>query len=317
MNRNHKKPDIKAIASDLARAPSEILESIIDFLAMVKDIEVNKALLKELVLSYSISERELSKTLRERNYLLDILSRDLKEASEYVKSTLPNPIKSLPLEADWRFIPATSVGGDSFGYHFLDDEHFVVFLLDVSGHGVGSALLSMSVTNFLRTRPMSDVDFRAPDQVLTALNAAFPASDHYEMFFTIWYGVYNINTRELSYASGGHPPALLLSTEPDPMPQVVDLRTPGPFIGNDSGFEYWKKRSVIPPSSRLYIFSDGVFEIRKDDRMLWDFDSFRDFIGGPATSEQSKLDDLVNHVRELSGAEVFEDDFSIIEIVFK
>ena len=66
------------------------------------------------------------------------LAGEIKQAAHYVRSLLPEKLKKGDVRADWRFVPSAELGGDSFGYHWLDDEHFAIFLLDVSGHGVGS-----------------------------------------------------------------------------------------------------------------------------------------------------------------------------------
>ena len=71
---------------------------------------------------------------------------------------------------DWKFIPSTSLGGDAFGYYWLDEDHFVISLIDVSGHGVGAALLSVSVINALRSQSLPDTDFKDPEHVLKSLN---------------------------------------------------------------------------------------------------------------------------------------------------
>ena len=91
----------------------------------------------------------------------------------------------------------------------MDDDHFAIYLIDVSGHGVGAALLSVSVMNVLRSESFTKTDFKTPEQILESLNHAFPGEDNNDMFFTIWYGIYNKRTKVLTYASGGHPPALL------------------------------------------------------------------------------------------------------------
>jgi sigma-B regulation protein RsbU (phosphoserine phosphatase) len=71
------------------------------------------------------------------------LIQELAEAADYVRTILPHPIASGNISTDWRFIPCSSVGGDAFGYHWLEDDHFVIYLIGVSGHGVGAALLSV------------------------------------------------------------------------------------------------------------------------------------------------------------------------------
>src|SRR5262249_55542072 len=93
------------------------------------------------------------------------LSSELAEAARYVKSLIPVPMDGT-IKADWRFIPSSELGGDAFGYDWVDPEHFAIFLLDVCSHGVGAALLSISVMNVLRSRNLPGVDFRNPGEVL-------------------------------------------------------------------------------------------------------------------------------------------------------
>ncbi|MBT8333422.1 MAG: PAS-domain containing protein, partial [Deltaproteobacteria bacterium] len=155
-------------------------------------------------------EEELEDALEERKQAFFLLDQELSEAAEYVKNILPHPLQKGKINIDWKFVPSTSLGGDAFGYYWLDENHFVIYLIDVSGHGVGAALLSVSVINALRSQSLTGTDFKDPAQVLASLNKAFPCEENNYMFFTIWYGVYNKSTRELIYASGGHPPALFI-----------------------------------------------------------------------------------------------------------
>ncbi|MGD9173219.1 MAG: hypothetical protein PVF29_03605, partial [Desulfobacterales bacterium] len=69
------------------------------------------------------------------------LNRELSEAADYVRTILPQPLTEGTIRTDWRFVPSTSLGGDAFGYHWVDKDHFAIYLIDVSGHGVGAALL--------------------------------------------------------------------------------------------------------------------------------------------------------------------------------
>jgi sigma-B regulation protein RsbU (phosphoserine phosphatase) len=66
---------------------------------------------------------------RKNQQLIDTLNEDLNNAANYVHSLLPVPIKEEHFNIDWRFLPCASLGGDSFGYHWIDDEHFAIYLL--------------------------------------------------------------------------------------------------------------------------------------------------------------------------------------------
>ena len=133
---------------------------------------------------------------------------------------------------------STSLGGDAFGYHWLDENHFAMYLLDVSGHGVGAALLSVSAMETLRSQNLPDTDFRNPAEVLKRLNNAFQMENHHQMFFTIWYGVYDKMAQKIVYSSGGHPPALLYTGESLESGHFHELMTKNMIIGGFPDVEY-------------------------------------------------------------------------------
>jgi hypothetical protein len=119
------------------------------------------------------------------------LDQELRRASKYVLSLLPAPLTTGPVLTEWKFVPSTQLGGDAFGYFWLDADTFVFYLLDVSGHGAGSAMHSVTVLNVLRQRALPGVNFENPADVLSSLNARFPMDSHGGLFFTMWYGVYH------------------------------------------------------------------------------------------------------------------------------
>jgi sigma-B regulation protein RsbU (phosphoserine phosphatase) len=232
------------------------------------------------------------------------LAAELAEAADYVKSLLPLPLDG-EIKTEWRFIPSTQLGGDAFGYHWLDADHFAMYLLDVCGHGVGAALLSISVMNVLRSQSLP-TDFKDPGAVLGALNDAFQMENQNDMYFTIWYGVFNKAARELIYASGGHPPAVLISGE-----SKTQLRTQGVVIGSLPGIRFRTEQCNIPPGSKLFIFSDGVFEITKKTGEMLQLDEFVQQL-----AKTSELDRLVSFAKEANAQAAFDDDFSIMQIQF-
>ena len=246
--------------------------------------------------------------------VLGILNSELAEAADYVKFLLPRPITEGPVRADWRFMPSTTLGGDSLGYHWLDEDSLAIYLIDVCGHGVGAALHSVSVLNVLRSRNLPNVDFRRPEQVLASLNAVFPMDDHRDMYFTMWYGVYKPSSRLLTYASGGHPPALLIQDTAGNGSEVRELRTPNIFLGGLNGMDFEYDEVDIKPEARLYVFSDGVYEIMNENGACWEFDDLKAYLEDSSDRGKSTMDDLWAHVRQIAGTETLEDDFSVLEI---
>jgi serine phosphatase RsbU (regulator of sigma subunit) len=265
----------------------------------------------------TFTRKEYKQALLERNEAYQKLNNELKVAESYVRSMLPNPIIDGCVKAQWLFQPSAILGGDAFGYYWLDDEHFAFYLLDVSGHGVGAALLSVTVLNDLRSKSLIDADLKNPHEVLAALNNTFPSDQHDDMFFTIWYGVFNKMNRNLKYASAGHPPAILIGGGKHQETEVKLLKTPNSVIGGFPGTMFNDNSLQIPNGNAIYVFSDGVYEVDKSDGTMWRFREFQTYLGGISPENGSRLSQLFTHVKSLSNSESLNDDFSIVEIVFE
>ncbi len=238
----------------------------------------------------------------------EALKAELLQAESYVESLLPEKIDNEYVSCDWVYQSSTMLGGDCFGYHFLDEDNFAMYLVDVCGHGVGAALLSVSTMNVLRSQSLSNVDFREPNQVLKAMSLAFDMDRQNGMFFTAWYGVFNTKTRTLKYSSGGHPPAILKSTK-----GLEFLSTNGLVVGGDVDFEYKQEEVEVAESSSLYIFSDGVYEVEKaNSKEMMTLQDFAEILKDEDSCLSTK-----EKVQTIQGKEIFEDDFSLCRIFIK
>jgi sigma-B regulation protein RsbU (phosphoserine phosphatase) len=236
------------------------------------------------------------------------LAEELSLAADYVMSILPPPMDQRGVKTQWKYIPSTNLGGDSFGYHWISEDELAIYLLDVCDHGVGPALLSVSAINVLRSGSLPEVDFAAPEQVLRALNETFQMEKNNNLYFTMWYGVYNTQSRVLRYASGGHPPALLFGGG-----QVQELKTPCMIIGGMPDMEYTSDEVTVAAGSALYVYSDGVYEIAPPDGDMWAFEAFVEFMGQRG---HAPLDELYQHVMAMHARETLDDDFSIMRLAF-
>ena len=249
-----------------------------------------------------------------------VIEQELFQASQYVRSILPEPIEG-DIAIQSSFLPSTQLGGDSFDYFWLDSDHLAFYLLDVSGHGIGSALLSVSVLNLMRTRSLrhsrasqTTTNFYSPSEVLTDLNNTFQMSLHNDMYFTIWYGVYDKQTHQLLYSSAGHPPSVLISDEE--MPKIKLLKTSGLPIGMMPDTSYKEQICEIDTNSRLYLFSDGVYELTQDDGRIWGFNALIDTFIHIPRDRQSRIEYILSCVKEAANNRPFEDDLSLLEVEF-
>ncbi len=257
---------------------------------------------------------------RERNLALKklqesqaALKKELEEAENYVESLLPPKFDDSVMRTDWVFKSSTALGGDCFGYHYIDSTCVAAYLLDVCGHGVGAALLSVSAMNVLRSQTLDRVDFKDPSSVLFALNNAFDMDKQNGMYFTLWYGVYDVATRLLSYACGGHPPAVLIDGGGERL-----LSAKGMVIGGIPNSNFETKTVPVGKSGRLYVFSDGVYElVSKSSGEMMSVEDFAEELKKPPMDGLSKVQSMMAFSKAAQGSDKFDDDFSLFEIQFK
>jgi sigma-B regulation protein RsbU (phosphoserine phosphatase) len=262
------------------------------------------------------------RTLQERNEAYRqlqesqrLLAEEVAQAAKYVQSLLPEKLTGA-VQTDWRFVPSTQLGGDMFGYHWLDPEHLAIYLLDVSGHGVGSSLLAVSAMNVLAAQSLPRTDFHQPGAVLKALTEVFQMEKQNGTYFTIWYGVYDTAKRQLVFSNAAHPPALLFTGPAAETAQLQKLESQGMAIGVMPEWEYDTVTVPLDAYARLLVYSDGVYEIEKPDGEMWLTQEFIDYVASLSPADGSVIDRLLAHVRQLHGTEVLADDFSMMEIVF-
>jgi PAS domain S-box-containing protein len=256
-----------------------------------------------------IKRKQAEEELQRQNLMLEA---ELHQASEYVRSRLPLPLTGT-VTTQAQFVPSLQLGGDAYDYYWLDADHLAVYLLDVAGHGVRPALLSVSVLNVLRSQSLPNTNFYQPSAVLASLNHVFQMNENGDDYFTIWYGVYNRIKHQLIYACAGHPPAILLSdaSTATPVKQLGSLSIP---IGMLPDAEFDDDFCEIQPGSTLYIFSDGVYEIYQLDGKIWGLNAFIDFLTDYQKSKSNNLSQVLHHIQSVNTNKVLDDDFSLLQI---
>lgn len=294
--------------TDLARALAEARAEIDRLTAEYDDLK----LLYEATIEHGEAVED---QLAESNLALmrtqARLEAELTDAARYVMSILPDPRPADPA-TDWLLVPSTELGGDSFGYHAIDDDHIAFYLLDVCGHGVNAALLSVTVINVLRASALPGAEFRDPASVLAALNDAFPMERQNNMFFTIWYGVYRRSSATLLYSTGGHPPAIHLREDGGGTVASQLITYGGMAIGAFPGVDYECGSVRIEPGDRLLVLSDGTFEVDGPDGDMLSVDELAGFASGSSDAPQAILD----WVRSFNAGDALPDDFSLMRVRF-
>lgn len=198
------------------------------------------------------------------------LDDDLHAAAMIQRSFLPSPsfeIPSLQLASMWW--PAYLVGGDIFNIIQCGQDKVVFYMLDVSGHDVPSALVTISVSQYLQQQNTSSTTLLSPAQVLLYLDREYPL-ERFDRYFTIFYMVLDIHTGSLSYSSAGHPPAILLSKNNGIKPlehggTIIGLNREEPFV---EGLEH------LACGDKIVLYTDGVTERKNAADKLYGMERF-------------------------------------------
>jgi len=252
--------------------------------------------------------------------------RDLEAAAKVQQSLLPAAHVALPAtHVAWRYVPCHSLAGDFLNVFLLDDEHAGLFVVDVSGHGVPSSLMAVTVGRFL-TPKVSDqsllvrqgtdgqVVIVRPAEVATQLNRLFQADEFSGLYFTMLYGVLHLPTGRLDYVSGGHP-ALV---------RVPDGGTPEfhPVEGFPIAFvpdvEYDQHSLQLAPGDRIYLYSDGVTEAMDKDRQQLGDDAMAGVLASTrAVPLEESVGELLQRVEDWCRPNGPLDDVSILGVEWR
>lgn len=178
----------------------------------------------------------------------------MRMAKQVQQRLLGRVIKQLPgLDYAGSSVPAGPVGGDYFDFLDAGTDKLGVILADVSGKGVGAALLMAHLQAAVRSRPHL---YNEPAKLVAELNTVFWDCSPSEQYATLFYCVYDANVRSLCYANAGHPAALLLRRGCS----SVQIESTGMPVGM---FPNWRGEEVVLPLKELdcvALVSDGVLE---------------------------------------------------------
>lgn len=196
------------------------------------------------------------------------MRHSLELAAQVQKSLLPgkSPLEVGTLQFAWRFDPCDELGGDIFDAFPLPGGQIGFYLLDVSGHGVPAALLSVTLSRLLGpTGAPSLVEAlgqdgkliaRPPADVVGELNRRFPLTGGTGQYFTMFYGLFDCVKNHLRYVSAGHPPAL----------RVADDGHVSPLGGANYAVGWFPEEPfdeydlTLGPGERIVLYSDGITE---------------------------------------------------------
>lgn len=250
------------------------------------------------------------------------IEEDLKAAAQIQKSLIPSDCPNTEnFDFAWSFIPCEHVGGDIFNFHRLDETHLSIYILDVSGHGVPAAMVTVSVHQRLQPGPgglakqINDFppyyDILPPSKVLDQLDREYPM-DRFDKYFTMAYLILNIQTGSIRYTSAAHPMPVLVRASGE----IERLDAGGTIVGLGEGIFPFEEGEVrMQAGDRLYLYTDGIIEYFNEAGEMYGEDRFcRNLIKYQDETLQGTCRRVIESLSLFGGEHKADDDITLVAI---
>ncbi len=266
-------------------------------------------------------QKRIQNELRQHNAQL---ADDLNLANEFqlafIQREYPTfpagvPLNESAIELGHKYLPSGAVGGDFFEIFAVSLTRVGIFISDVMGHGVRSALIVATIRGLIEELGPFRYD---PAAFLTHMNrdlARIISHPGQTMFASAFYMVLDLTTGEIDWASAGHPPPLLLQAKTKKVRQIVsDENTPEPALGLFPDTEFHDHRSDIEANDMLVLYTDGITETESPTQdTIFDVSGLTQTIENHASSSVSEcLQQIVTDAQDFSGSAHFDDDVCLI-----
>ena len=297
-----------------------------DFVSKPVNFDVLKARIRAgeriIQLEHDLAHR--NEKLRESNRELERaraeIDRDLEAGAALQRNLLPR--RSFELNGyrfEWIYEPCSVVSGDILNVMELDNGLLCFYLVDVSGHGVPSALLTFSVNMILASdsrdiNPLFNThtnEVVSAGTVLCELNDRYQLDDNTSQYFTIVYGLMNTKTGDFQVAQAGHP-----------SPVVIDAKGKGQLIG-DGGFpigwlpvlDYDEVSHSLEKGGRILLYTDGISECTNTEGEMFGNDRLKEYMEQTAHLPlRASLDGMLVELHKWNNNAPFDDDVSMLAI---
>lgn len=223
----------------------------------------------ELKICLKLAQRvlKLENTLTEKNKALSTanqrIQRDLINAEKTQHSLLPRPIDSKYLKTSWLYKPAIYIGGDTFNYFFPSPDILVFFSIDVSGHGISSGMLSMSLQISLALK-RSYYEKPITSEYLASIPNIFAhnvnkklCGINTEHYLTMIFGIVDFKSKNIHYVQAGHPHPFFYEKKSDSL-TLCEIN--GFPVGLFEDAKYETQKLSFTSGDKFIIYSDGINE---------------------------------------------------------
>lgn len=240
---------------------------------------------------------------------LAAIENELDVASKMQQSILPTEFPKSPVyEVCGNMTPAREVGGDFFDIFNLENGRIGLAIADVSGKGVPAALFMMASRTLLKG---TAIGLYEPGKVLNEVNQLLYEDNEAMMFVTLLYAVYDPETRELTYANGGHTLPILIHADGT---HTVLPSTNGIALGVLPGAEFEQATVTCSPGDTVVFYTDGVTEAFNDQSEEFGMDRLLEIFESPRNDCRSTIEAIFDVVTEFAGDAPQFDDITCLAL---
>ena len=224
----------------------------------------------QLTNSFEVMREELKKyikNLEETTAAKNRIESELKIAHDIQQGIIPKIFPPFPERDDVDLYavldPAKEVGGDLYDFFFLDDNHLVFAIGDVSGKGVPASLFMAITRTLLRAKAVGDI---SPSEIVSNINKDLCIDNDNAMFVTFFLGILNLKTGDLDFCNAGHNYPYILKSG---LPPAQLKQTHGTPLGLFEEIKYKSGSMKIDKGDALVLFTDGIPEAMDIDGNLF------------------------------------------------
>ena len=267
-----------------------------------------------LTIEKAIEHIEYIKTMQQEHNQLESIKGDLAVAREIQQAILPRIFPPFPEEAAQMDIAASmnaakDVGGDFYDFFRIDADRIGFVIADVSGKGVPAAIFMAVSRTLIRATGIRGV---SPSECMTYSNTLLAKESVNSMFVTVFYGIYNIRTGEVTYTNAGHNPPYIMKANGSvqSLPMSKDI-----IAGFLDDFQFTENTLQLEPGDTLLMFTDGVTEAIDPEENEYGVERLQQLLGQLVASDCQKIIDTVKaDVKAFAGEAEQSDDITLLAL---
>jgi serine phosphatase RsbU (regulator of sigma subunit) len=263
--------------------------------------------------------QERTRELRAKNQQME---EELQMARELQIALLPQKFPTVPADVPAQdsalrflslYFPTGDVSGDFFNVFPIGEKAAGIFICDVMGHGVRSALITSMIRGLVEEHGQVAAD---PGELLTRVNRALAVilkQADTTMFATCFYVVADVECAQLRFANAGHPSALHIQHGNGAAQRLQGHGRPGPTMGIFPTASYVTSSSPMKKGDRVMLFTDGLFEVEDASGTVFTEEQLHTTVARyAALPAQEFFDRVINDVRQFSERKSFDDDVCVV-----